>query len=912
MIKNYLRFLILLVFFCTNPGFAQQQNFWSQVSESRINIEDIQHKVKLRKSETFSLQLDQFKKELSKVNSISKVGRSAGSRVLFPDADGKMLSFMVLESSVMAPELARKYPNNKSYVGYSEKDKSKRIRFSLNEIGLHAVIMESGGKTRYIEPLTKDKKKYRIYDRADLESDRKFECLAEEVLQEFEKGQSAKITDDGILRTYDLALAATGEYSQFHINDQNAQNESDAQKKAIVLAAMTTAITRVNAIFENDLAIHLQLVSKNEDIIYLDPETDPYTNDDGREMLSENQVTCDNVIGIPNYDIGHVFSTGGGGIATRSSVCASGFKARGVTGSPFPIGDEFYFDFVAHEMGHQFGANHTFNGDESGCSGGNRNEPTAVEPGSGSTLMAYAGLCSSQNVQGKSDLYFHIISIEEIRDYIINGAGGNCAAESNLIFNQNVPTVDAGESFTIPKGTPFKLTGEGEDLDGDPLSYCWEQVDAGVTIVPPSFLAKSGASYRSFEPTESNTRYFPKLSTLVTGEISSKWEVTPGVGRDLNFKLTLRDNNTEAGQVVSDEMKITVSNEAGPFVTTSQNTEEIVWTVGEEETITWDVAGTTANNINVTQVNILLSTDGGRTFPTILANAVANDGSHDIIVPDLKASQCFVIVEAVGNVFFSMNTKSFSIGNFNQVCTTYESVDTPRGIPDNNPEGINSVINIEQDVLVEDVKVSFIDRSGGADAPGIVHTWLSDLSIFLTSPSGTTIELISGACEAQEDIQAVFSDDGDPLNCNNFIPAISGNVEPVDNFTSFKGESSLGDWILTVADTAPQDLGFLEAWSLEICSSEEVLAVNNYVFDNFKVFPNPSDGNFNIKFRSEETSDVEVQIFDVLGRKILNRSFINPNTEFNENLNVQDISGGLYILNVKRGNKSSSQKIWIE
>ncbi|WKK65495.1 reprolysin-like metallopeptidase [Lutimonas zeaxanthinifaciens] len=912
MIKNYLRFLIILVFFCTNLSFAQQRNFWSQVSESQIKTEDIHHKVKLKRSEAFSLELDQIKNELSKVDSASKTGSQAGVKVLFPDSDGNMISFLVRESSVMSPELARKFPKNKSYVGYSEKDKSKRIRFSLNEIGFHAVIMDSGGKIRYIEPLTKDKRKYRVYDRKDLDSSGRFECLAEEISQEYKKSQAAKITDDGILRTYDLALAATGEYSQFHINDQNAQNESDAEKKAIVLAAMTTAITRVNAIFENDLAIHLQLVSKNEDIIYLDPDTDPYTNDDGREMLSENQVTCDNVIGIPNYDIGHVFSTGGGGIATRSSVCASGFKARGVTGSPFPMGEEFYFDFVAHEMGHQFGANHTFNGDEGGCAGVNRNDATAVEPGSGSTLMAYAGLCSSQNVQGKSDLYFHIISIEEIRDYIVNGVGGNCAAESNLIFNQNVPTVDAGEGFTIPKGTPFKLVGEGEDLDGDPVSFCWEQVDAGVTIVPPSFLAKSGASYRSYEPTESNTRYFPKLSTLVTGEISSKWEVTPEVGRDLNFKLTVRDNNTEAGQVVSDEMKITVSNDAGPFVTTSQNAEEIVWTVGEEETITWDVAGTNENNINVTQVNIFLSTDGGKTFPTVLANAVANDGSETITVPNLKASRCFVIVEAVGNIFFSMNTKSFSIGNFNQICNTYDSTDTPRGIPDNNPEGINSVINIEEDVLIEDVKVSLIDRTGGADSPGIVHTWLSDLGIYLTSPSGTIIELVSGACEARENIQAVFSDVGEPLECNNFIPSISGNVKPVDNFTSFQGERSVGNWILTVIDSAPQDIGFLEGWSLEICSSEEVLSVNNFKFDNFKVFPNPSDGNFNIKFRSEETNDVDIQIFDVLGRKVLSKSFINSNTEFDENLNVQNISGGLYILTVKRGNKMSSQKIWIE
>ncbi len=677
---------------------------------------------------------------------------------------------------------------------------------------------------------------------------------------------------------------------------------------------MTTALTRINAVFENDLAISMQLVSNNEDIIYLDPDTDPYSNFAGDEMISENQSNCDAVIGSTNYDMGHVLSTGGGGLATLGSVCINGAKARGVTGSPFPNGDDFYFDFVAHEIGHQFGANHSFNGDDGNCSGANRNDETAVEPGSGSSLMAYAGLCISQNVQSNSDLYFHIISIEEIRNYIINGTGGSCAAVSDLKLNLNVPTVDAGTDFVIPKGTPFKLVGSGSDADGDPLTYGWEQVDNEITAVPPSETAVSGAVYRSYDPSESPVRYLPHLQTLVTGVISSTWEVTPSVARELNFMLTVRDNNTEAGQVVSDDLKVTIEEAAGPFMVTSQNTEDLEWTVGEQETISWDVAGTTANNINVSQVNILLSTDGGLTFPTILANGVVNDGSHIITVPDIKVPQCFIVVEAVGNFFFSMNLKSFSIGSFNEVCNSYTSEDTPITIPDDNPNGVSSMINVTDNVNVEKLKISLINQPtlDGLITPGITHPYLGDLSITLESPQGTVIELISNACDASEDIQVVLSDAGDPLSCNVFSPGISGSIKPVQEFSVFNGENAQGNWILKVVDAQAADSGFLEAWSIEICSSEAVLAVNNYVFDDFTVFPNPSDGPFNVKFRSEETSDVEILVYDLLGRKIVKKNFKNLSNNFDERIDLENVAGGIYILSVKRGNKMSSHKIRVK
>ncbi len=912
MIKNHLRFFLICLFFFTNVLVAQQRNLWSRISETSFSSSEVNKKVNLKQYKPFALELTSFKAALKGAPKRKLYAGPSNTKIVFPDGSGQMVTYLVKEASVMHPDLERKYPQNKSYVGVSEKDASKRIHFSINELGLHAVIMSLKGDVQYIEPLTQDKKKYRIFYRTDLEVERDFECLTGSSKEAF-KSSLVKITDDLKLRTYKLALATTGEYAQYHIQDQNAGNGTEAEQKAVVLAAMTTAMTRVNAIFENDLAVTMQLVSNNDDLIYLDPDTDPYTNFQAEIMLGENQANCDAVIGSGNYDIGHVFGTGALAVAGLSVVCRDGQKGRGVTGLPEPIGDYFYFDYVAHEMGHQFGANHTFNGDQEACGfSGQRNPGTAVEAGSGSSLMSYAGLCGLQNVQGSVDPYFHIISIEEIRAYVTGVTGGSCAEELDLLLNLNVPLVDAGQDFTVPKGTPFRLVGSGSDADGDLLTFSWEQVDNEITIAPPSESSTSGALYRSYLPTLSPVRYLPSLSTLSAGLISSTWEVTPNVARELNFLLTVRDNNIEAGQVASDDLKVTVTDAAGPFLVTSQNTNDLVWTANTEEVITWDVAGTDANGLNVSQVNILLSTDWGKTFTTTLAANVPNDGSQIVTVPEIKASQCYIMIEAVGNNFFSMNSKSFSIGEFNEICKIYNSEDTPLEIPDNNREGVSSVITISENVNVEDLKVSLITTD---NLPGITHSYVGDLILSLESPEGTVIELINKACDASEDIQVIFTDSGDPLssaNCSNSSPGISGTIKPSEEFTAFNGENAQGNWILKVVDNQEVDSGFLQAWSLEICSSEAVLGVNNYVFDDFTVFPNPSNGKFMIKFQSEDAGDVDVFVYDVLGRKVVQKTYKNLSNNFEQEMNLQDVAGGIYILSVKRGNKMSSHKIRIK
>ena len=903
MLKKYPILLAFLFVILSLSVSGQELNPWSRVDVSGVSRSRIQTKVRVERYSGFALDRISIERDLVDVPSRRRTSTRTGKLMKFPDKDGRLIAFRVKEAPVMSPELARKFPNDKSYVGHATDGSQRKIRFSLNEVGLNAVITGPGYGVQFIEPLTRDKQLYRVYDRSELGISDPFTCLVDE-MSEVRKGNfEEKLLGDLQLRTYRLAVATTGEYSAFHIGLEGAGLAPEAEQRAVVMSAITTAITRINAVLENDLAITMELIANNDDIVYLNPATDPYSNNNGSAMLGENQTNLDNVIGSANYDIGHVFSTGGGGVATLGSACVNSQKARGVTGSSSPIGETFYFDLVAHEFGHQLGANHTFNGDEGACAGSNRNDPTAVEPGSGSTLMAYAGLCAPQNIQSQSDLYFHVISIEEIRNNLSQSR--DCAVMSDLSTNRNVPVADAGPDFVIPIGTPFVLKGSGSDGDDDPISYCWEQVDNEITAVPPSGNSTVGALYRSYTPVKDPNRYLPRLSTLASGSLSSTWEVTPLVERELNFTLTVRDNNAEAGQSDSDDLLVTVTDAAGPFVVTSQNTEGLVLVPNSQEMIQWDVAGTTGNGVNVSNVNIRLSTDGGQTFPILLASNVPNDGMQMIDVPDSTGPSCFIMVEAVGNFFFALNPESFSIGEFNEVCTETVSEDVPQSIPDNDLDGIISEIEITEDLLVEKLRVHIND---------LEHTFLGDLDISLESPSGTVVDLLSGACNGSENIaNAIFDDSGVEIECQ-FPPSpgIAGVVRPFQPLSEFTGESTRGVWKLRVVDSWEDDTGVLNDWSLEICNSEPVLAVNNFVFDQFKIFPNPSNGRFRIQFNSDNTGDVDVLLYDLLGRKVAAKSFSDDANAFDEEVSFGSVSAGLYILRVRRGNKISSQKITIE
>ncbi|AHJ98476.1 hypothetical protein Hsw_2881 [Hymenobacter swuensis DY53] len=461
----------------------------------------------------------------------------------------------------------------------------------------------------------------------------------------------------GTLLTYRLALACTGEYATAVTT---SATPAVAATKTNVLAAMATAVNRVTGIYERELAIRLVLIDGNDRLIYLTPATDPYTNDDGGVLLDENQTNVDAVIGSANYDIGHVFSTGGGGVATLQAVCDVNIKAWGVTGLPRPVGDAFYVDYVAHEIGHQFGGNHTFNSVTGGCNG-NRNRQTAMEPGSGTTIMAYAGICGTDNIQSSSGPYFHAISQDEIRSYVLDtrpNYGGACPVSTST--GNAAPVVTAGPGYTIPQGTPFFLVGSATDANGDALTYSWEQLNQSSQGGAPAAAATSTTAplFRAFAPAAVPTRTFPRLSDIL-GSMATLGEVLPTVARALTFRLTARDNRAGGGGVGSATTTITTT-AAGPFLVTAANS-ALAQPPLSSFTVTWSVNNTDVAPIGAVNVRITFSADGGQTFPYVLAASTANDGSQQIIFPNVLTATGRLRVQAVNNVFFDINNADITL-----------------------------------------------------------------------------------------------------------------------------------------------------------------------------------------------------------------------------------------------------------
>ncbi len=641
----------MLAFLLASIGVNAQ--LWSPISQAKTQGKEKE----LRKTtpdqyKLFSLNTKQLISTLDKAP--SRVQQKSSNTIIDLPVNGKMKKFRILEASILDKDLAQRFPSIKSFVGYGIDDPTSIARFSFSQVGLHAMITSGNHKAIYIDPYTKDKSSYISYSKADLPpSPDRFECLVEDNFKSNfseQKIPTTKNANDGKLRTFRLAVACTGEYSQFHINNQGiSSGASDQVKKQAVLAAINTTMTRVNGIFEKDLALTMVLVNNNTDIIFLNPNTDNLSNNSAGSLINESQTVCDQFIGRNNYDIGHAFSTGGGGLAQLRSPCTNS-KARGITGSGRPIGDSYDVDYVAHEMGHQYGGNHTQN---NSCQRSN----ASVEPGSASTIMGYAGICSP-NVQNNSDAYFHAISIQEMWQNISSG-NSRCGAQSNT--GNAAPTANAGQDFTIPASTPFVLKGNGSDANsGNSLTYCWEQMDTQPATMPPSPTSTGGPAFRSLTPTASPDRYMPALSTVKAGQTASTWEVVPSVSRTMNFRLTVRDNASGGASTASDNTRITVAGGAGPFVVNAPNT-NVSWSAGSTQTVTWSVAGTTGNGVNAANVDILLSTDGGSTYPITIASSVTNDGSQNITVPNAVGTQNRIMVRGSGHIFYDISNSNFEI-----------------------------------------------------------------------------------------------------------------------------------------------------------------------------------------------------------------------------------------------------------
>jgi len=605
-------------------------------------------------SRYFTLELADVRAELARAPRESFDAPGPGLLLELPLPGAGSETFEVWESPILHPELAAKFPEIRTYVARGVDDPTASGRLDVTPAGLHAMIL-SARPTFFIDPVQRGNARDHVTHlkrrRADVGDPRDgWTCDFEEdpaaaaeiqrLIEEREATRHLRGTGQQ-LRTYRAAVAATGEYTTYHGGTVPAG-----------MAAITTSMNRVTGIYEREVSVRMELIANNDLIVYTNPATDPYTNNNGGAMLSQNQSNLDSVIGNANYDIGHVFSTGGGGIAGLSVVCRAGNKARGVTGLNAPIGDIFDVDYVSHEMGHQYGGNHTFNGNAGSCSG-NRSGSSAYEPGSGSTIMAYAGICGSQNIANRSDDYFHSRSFQEITAYTQSGLGSGCPVVTNTGNDPPVP-VAGNAGLTIPVSTPFLLTGTGSDPNGDDITYCWEQYDLGPAGHPDT-PSGDAPIFRSFDPKTQGARMFPKPSD-VRNNVHTIGELLPTYARTLHFRFTVRDN---LGGVAWDATSIPVDAGSGPFLVTSVGVTP--WNAGEGRTVTWDVAGTDAPPVSCASVNIVLSVTGGTFFDYVLASGVPNDGSADIVVPGLPTEEARIKVEAADNVFFDLNDDNFEI-----------------------------------------------------------------------------------------------------------------------------------------------------------------------------------------------------------------------------------------------------------
>lgn len=1082
--------LLLSVLMCFFIFVSYSQNaFWRETSNDRlVAIPKSDRDAMPSEYKLFSLDYNAFKAQLQFAPSRENSAFITSNVIIqFPNADGIIEYYRIYEASVMHPDLASKYPDIKSYVGKGITDPTATIRFSTTIFGLHTMTTSGLKGTQYIDTYTKDLNNYIVYEKNKLSSPRTRTCLVDTITEskgDLSKNSTSELIADGTFRTYRLAMACTIEYAAFHVNAAGLGAGTLAQKKAAVLAAMNVSMTRINGLYEKDMSLTMQLVANNDLVIFID--SDNFNNTAAGTLINQSQTVIDANIGFSNYDIGHTVSTGGGGLAQLFSPCSSS-KARGITGSPAPVGDPFDIDYVAHEMGHQFGANHTQNNN---C---NRNGATAIEPGSASTIMGYAGICAP-NVQSNSDAHFQAISIAEMTAFVTSG--GNCGV--NIANNNAAPVVNAGPDYTIPNNTAFILKGAATDSNGDALTYCWEQMNTEPSTQPPLQTSTNGPNFRSNPPISSPDRYMPTLSSVINNNLAPTWEVVPNVARTMNFALTVRDNRIpNGGQTGRDNMVVTTA-AVGPFLVNTPNT-AVSWVAGTNQNVTWTVAGTTANNINSAFVDILLSTDGGFTYPILLASKVPNDGAETITVPNNPGTTNRIMVRGYNHIFYDLSNVNFTITaptssfgaafsgvaeqQYKSACqgtsvsynisysalagfsgtTTFAASGFPTGStvtfaptsisttgtvvmtisntnsspvgvsniivtatsgaitrtvpfylelfssnfpamsltsPANNAIGQSTALNLtwaaNPNASSYDVQVAtnntftaivssgnvtattysvsgllsntdyfwrvlpknaicgdgtfssaFTFKTGliacnttastnvpiaisASGAPTITstitiasggvisdlnvlaqitHAWISDLTVSITSPAGTTVQLVSEQCDDSDNMNATFDDAGVALVCGT-APAIAGTIIPAQALSAFNGQSSTGTWTLTVSDGYNQDGGSLTGWSLNICATAP-LAVNENLFQDFAIYPNPNNGNFTVMFNTVSSENVNVDVYDMRGRQIYKNEFANSGA-FNQNINLDAVQAGVYLVLITNGESKIVKRIIIE
>lgn len=714
-----------------------QDGFWSPASPAgKITT----HKAVARASFPTDFKLITLNESALRSQLFTVVDKSSAQSTLItlPNAEGRLEQFRVYEASNFEPDLQAQFPEIRAFSGRGITDQYATVKLSFSPQGLQTMVFRSGKDNEFIEPYSNDHTVYAVFKSQRKPGSLPWTCstpdqdLATSLNSQVNGTIANRSGDD--LKTMRLAQSCNAEYANYFGATSSAQ-------VGLVLAAFNATLTRCNGVYERDLALHLNLVAASTSVIYYNPSTDPYSTTLSSWNLSLQQTLTAN-IGNANYDIGHMFgkSGGGGNAGCIGCVCVnpannnSLAKGAGIT-SPadgIPQGDNFDIDYVAHEVGHQLGANHTFS---------YANEGTGVnkEVGSGITVMGYAGI-TSYDVANHSIEYFHQASIAQIQS---NLAGKTCPVTSSLGGNAT-PVVSAVSNYTIPISTPFALTGVASDADGDALTYSWEQNDNSTTTGANSKASPTkttGPNWLSFAPSSSPTRLFPRLETILAGGLTTgpltggdagiTTEALSSVSRTLNFRLTVRDNApyipaapVSVGQTQFTDMVVTVSNSSGPFAVTAPNT-NVSWAGNSSQTVTWNVNNTTAAPVSCANVKISLSTDGGQTFPVVLIASTANDGSETITVPNTPTGTARIKVEAVGNIFFDISNTNFTITAGGAIC--------------NAPAGLSSSA-----ITTSSATVSWGAVSGASSYA--VDYKLSSSSTWISAETATTStsEVLSG------------------------------------------------------------------------------------------------------------------------------------------------------------------------
>lgn len=893
--KKTLLYLSFSLFLYTGLN-AQTKKEWSLVENSRnITVKSTAQRPTFpAEFKLFKLDLESIKQKLYTAQD-RFVANAQYAIIEIPNVNGKLEKFKMYEASNFDAGLQAQFPDIRAYAGQGIDNPTSQIRLSISPEGISTMTFKANAPTEYMEVYSADKTIYTVYSRDAKRTKQPFTCSTPDEHLEADLGKLANsvMSSDAKYRTFKLAMSVTGEYSAYH-----------GGTTPLVLAAVNTTMARCNGVYERELALHLNLVN-NTTILYLDATSDPYGDTDGA-YNSELQATLTAQVGEANYDIGHLMSAIGnnGNAGCIGCICVNGSKGSGFTTSTAPIGDNFDIDFVVHEMGHQFGANHSFTFSA-------ENNAVNYEPGSGVTIMGYAGITPYDVAPHSIDTY-HAGNIAQIQ---ANMAGKTCDVETTI--THGTPVVNAGANYTIPRSTPFALTGSATDTGGTgSMTYQWEQYDevtaaAQLTTGSPASTTKTaGPNFRSYLPTTSGTRYFPIMASSLNGSKTTSGaaiivEALSSVARTLNFRLTARDNAVNGGQTNFANMVVTVANIA-PLDVTSQNTDGISYTIGSTQTVTWTSAGNSgiAGGANV---DILLSTDNGATWAYTLLTGTPNDGSQAVTLPPgVSGISCRFMVKANANIFFNVNTKAFSIGyTVTNTCNTYAN-STALAIADGTgttgpvlgPVSSNN-ISVPNTYTLADVNVNV----------NLTHTYINDVVIAVNHPDATQVMLWNNFCGSTDNFNITFSDGNATPTCT--AANTTGTFGPAGSLATLNGKPANGTWSILAADGWAGDTGQINSWSVEVCS-QTILATDTFTgLDNFTIYPNPNNGNFNINFTSQSSNDVEVRVHDIRGREVYNKSF-SATSVFNQNIQLNNVGSGIYIVTVKDGERKENKKIVIE